>query len=147
MITKLKYIFIVVGLLYFLFPRDLIPDFGLIGRLDDLLVLGLLYWRYRRSKNISDLMEELKTEWARRKQEKGAGAATEERRDRPDAHTVLGVQRDASRDEVQKAYRALLAKYHPDKVHHLGREFQDLAHEKVLQIKRAYEELTGAQAT
>jgi len=60
-----------------------------------------------------------------------------------DPHTVLGVQPGASREEVRAAYRRLVAQYHPDKVTHLGREFQDLAHRRLLQIQRAYQHLTG----
>jgi len=32
-----------------------------------------------------------------------------------------------------------VAKYHPDKVTHLGKEFQELAHRKLVAIQRAYE--------
>jgi len=30
-----------------------------------------------------------------------------------------------------------MAEYHPDKVAHLGKELQELAHQKVLEIQRA----------
>jgi DnaJ-class molecular chaperone len=32
-----------------------------------------------------------------------------------------------------------VSRYHPDKVAHLGKEFQELAHKKLLAIQRAYE--------
>jgi DnaJ-domain-containing protein 1 len=35
-----------------------------------------------------------------------------------------------------------MTEYHPDKVAHLGEELQELAHQKVLQIQRAYHQLT-----
>ena len=31
-----------------------------------------------------------------------------------DPYTILGVKRDASDDEIKRAYRALVRKYHPD---------------------------------
>jgi DnaJ-domain-containing protein 1 len=35
-----------------------------------------------------------------------------------------------------------MTEYHPDKVTHLGKELQELAHRKVLEIQRAYQQLT-----
>jgi DnaJ like chaperone protein len=54
-------------------------------------------------------------------------------------YAVLGVPSSASDDDVQKAYRLLAGKYHPDKVLHLGQEFIDLAHRKFTMIALAYE--------
>ena len=31
-----------------------------------------------------------------------------------DYYTIMGVARDASRDEIKRAYRSLARKYHPD---------------------------------
>ena len=62
-----------------------------------------------------------------------------------DPYQVLGVSRNASQAEIRAAFIALVAKYHPDKVSHLGKEFQQMAHEKMLAINRAYDELrTGS---
>jgi curved DNA-binding protein CbpA len=52
-----------------------------------------------------------------------------------DYYAVLGVAPTASEDEIQKAYRALAAKYHPDK--HQGNELEDLAKEKLTQLNTA----------
>ena len=52
---------------------------------------------------------------------------------------VLGVWPGATDDEIQSSYRALISKYHPDKVGHLGEEFQQLAREKTREIMEAYE--------
>jgi DnaJ like chaperone protein len=35
-----------------------------------------------------------------------------------------------------------MKEYHPDKVAHLGEELQELAHRKVLEIQKAYQQLT-----
>jgi DnaJ-domain-containing protein 1 len=61
-----------------------------------------------------------------------------------DPYEVLGVPRGASTEEIRAAYLRLIAQYHPDKVMHLGKEFQDLAKEKTQAIVLAYEMLTGS---
>jgi hypothetical protein len=53
-------------------------------------------------------------------------------------YEVLGVSSGASKDEIRSAYRGLVAKYHPDKVAHLGDEFEAIAREKALAINRAF---------
>jgi len=55
---------------------------------------------------------------------------------------VLGVARGASRDEITRAYRARMKEYHPDRVAELGTELRELAHQKTLEIRAAYETLT-----
>lgn len=54
--------------------------------------------------------------------------------------TVLGVPSDAPDEQVRSAYRALIQKYHPDKVANLGKEFQAMAEEKSREINEAYAE-------
>ncbi|NVM56590.1 MAG: J domain-containing protein [Desulfobacterales bacterium] len=56
-----------------------------------------------------------------------------------DPYNILGVQRGASEEEIKAAYKRLAAQYHPDKVQHLGMEFQELAHKKFVTIQRAYD--------
>jgi DnaJ like chaperone protein len=58
-----------------------------------------------------------------------------------DPYTVLGIVRDSPDNEVVKAYRNLVNKYHPDKVSHLGREFIELANRKFMIIQKAYEKI------
>ncbi len=55
-------------------------------------------------------------------------------------HEVLGVSETASPDEIRVAYRALVSKYHPDKVASLGAEFGLLAEAKTKEILAAYRE-------
>lgn len=59
-----------------------------------------------------------------------------------DAFAVLGLPHDAGRDDVKRAYRDLCRMYHPDRVAHLGLEFQALAHRKMSSINSAYQALT-----
>ncbi len=54
-------------------------------------------------------------------------------------YATLGLNKGASMEEIKKAYRKLSMKYHPDKVRHLGEEFQKIAEEKMKEINGAYE--------
>jgi hypothetical protein len=62
-----------------------------------------------------------------------------------DPHDILGVKRGASMDEIKKAYRERLKKYHPDKVAslNLGSEYREMFEEKTMEIQKAYEALGG----
>ena len=52
---------------------------------------------------------------------------------------ILGLKGKVTPSDVKRAYRELLVKYHPDKVSHLGMEFQKIAEEKTKNIIIAYE--------
>jgi len=56
-------------------------------------------------------------------------------------YATLGLQPGASKEEIKKAYRKLCMKYHPDKVRHLGEEFQKIAEEKMKEINAAHDYL------
>ena len=55
--------------------------------------------------------------------------------------TALEVAPGASQKEIRAAYRRLAARYHPDKVAHLGEEFQAMAERKFKAIQNAYDVL------
>jgi len=57
------------------------------------------------------------------------------------AYKILEISKNATDDEVKKAYRKMAKKYHPDKVIHLGKEHQKGAEEKFRQVQKAYEQL------
>ena len=56
-----------------------------------------------------------------------------------DPFTVLGVAQGCSAEELKKAFRGLVVLYHPDKVAHLGHEFQELAERKTRELTVAYD--------
>ena len=120
-----------ICLAYILFPLDLIPDLiPILGRFDDVLALVvtaiLLYRRKARD--------------ARARSQSG-GSVPPPAALSLEPHQVLGVERGAGPEEIRRAYRELLAQYHPDKVAHLGPELRETAHRKTLEIRKAYETL------
>jgi len=62
---------------------------------------------------------------------------------RREALAILGLYDGATQAEIKRAYRELAAKYHPDRVAHLGPELVELTSEKFKQINAAYEFLSG----
>ena len=57
------------------------------------------------------------------------------------AYKILEITPQASVAEIKKAYRSMAVKFHPDKVTHLGEEFQKAAHEKFQKVNEAYESI------
>jgi DnaJ like chaperone protein len=54
-------------------------------------------------------------------------------------YKILEIEPVATDEEVKKAYRRMAMKYHPDKVTHLGEDFQKAAQEKFRTVNEAYE--------
>lgn len=59
-----------------------------------------------------------------------------------DYHAILGLSKNASEEDIKKAYRKLAMKYHPDR--HQGAAAAE-AEAKFKDIKEAYEKLTSPQ--
>lgn len=57
--------------------------------------------------------------------------------------TILGVEQNASQAEIRRAFHKLAVQYHPDKVHHMGEDFQKIAHEKFTELQEAYERMVS----
>lgn len=60
-------------------------------------------------------------------------------KDANSAYKILDLDPTASDSELKKAYRKMAVKYHPDKLVHLGEDFQKAAKEKFLKVNEAYE--------
>ncbi|OEH79457.1 putative DnaJ domain-containing protein [Cyclospora cayetanensis] len=58
-----------------------------------------------------------------------------------DYYAVLGVSRNASNEEIKKAYRKLAIRWHPDK----NKERQEQATERFKAISEAYEVLSNEE--
>ena len=61
-----------------------------------------------------------------------------------DPYKVLNVARNASDEEIKKAYRTLARKYHPD--NYAGGDLADLASEKMKEINEAYDQIQKERA-
>ncbi|SHH50417.1 molecular chaperone DnaJ [Sporobacter termitidis DSM 10068] len=61
-----------------------------------------------------------------------------------DPYSVLGVSPGATEEEIKKAYRELVRKYHPDNYH--NNPLADLAQEKMKEINEAYDQVTKSRS-
>jgi hypothetical protein len=141
----MKWVWIILALAYILSPYDLIPDFIPVrGWIDD-IGIALLLWRY--------LYRHRGQPSGHRptggRQAPGGNGRREQRQEEAgrfhdpgnDPYTVLGLSPSASQEEIHTAYRKLANQYHPDKVTHLGKEFQELAEQRFKEIQQAYQRL------
>jgi hypothetical protein len=53
-------------------------------------------------------------------------------------YELLGVAASAAGEDVKSAFRKEIARYHPDKVHHLGPAFQGMASTRAAELTNAY---------
>ncbi|MBW7867735.1 MAG: TerB family tellurite resistance protein [Brumimicrobium sp.] len=67
------------------------------------------------------------------------------KKDAESDYKILGISKNASDDEVKKAYRQMAVRYHPDKVAQMGEDFQKGAKEKFQEIQNAYENIKKAR--
>ena len=148
-----KIILIVLALLYVLSPYDLLPDMVIgWGWIDDLVVLGFL-WRYfylskKRQGRFQKYHQSGRNTHSDGNHTKAAGENSFRSNTRAqdssilwDPYKILEIERNASQEDIKRAYRLLAGKYHPDKVEHLGDEFKILAEKRFKEIQQAYQEL------
>lgn len=55
------------------------------------------------------------------------------------AYKILEIQKDATNDEVKKAFRTMAKKYHPDKLQHMDEAYRKGAEDKFRKVQEAYE--------
>ncbi len=152
----LKIILVLFGLAYLISPVDIIPDLLLpyVGWIDDGVVLwsilhliryGELPWFFfkKRQGGAQAFSKNQGRKASNHKYDQGESppektTKTQKKSFRP-AHEVLGVSANATRMEIQTAYKEKIKQYHPDKVSHLGEEFSHLAEKKFREIQKAYE--------
>jgi len=129
-----------LALVYFLLPYDFFPDVVLgWGWIDDLVLLYFLWRFFYRGKGWSFNRapgEERSNDNARNN-----GPPSDNRNALKDPYEVLQISRGASQEAIKTAYKELAGKYHPDKVLHLGEEFQSLAEERFKEIQEAYQKI------
>lgn len=138
---------ILAVLLYVISPVDAVPDFfpGW-GWVDDALVLGFLAWYLLRQRGQLPWDVFRGRPGARGGSRRPTSPPPDDLRvdfSRMDPYALLEVSPQASPEEIKTAYKRAVARYHPDKVAHLGKEFQELAHQKLLAVQQAYEILQG----
>ena len=59
-------------------------------------------------------------------------------------YELLELPPTASAEEIKKSFRAQIARYHPDKVQHPGKEFQSMAADRAAELTEAYRILSDA---
>jgi hypothetical protein len=142
----MKWLLAALALVYALVPFDVLPDVltGL-GWLDDLLLAGVVwYFFFRRTGAPREQTGEKShggSESARQESRQKAADETCGPEAASDPFRILELQPGASQTEIRAAYRRLAARYHPDKVAHLGEEFQNLAEIKFKAVQSAYDAL------
>jgi len=64
-----------------------------------------------------------------------------------DYYLLLEIAATSSADEVKRAFRSQIARYHPDKVQHLGQEFQVMAADRAAELTEAYRILSDTTSS
>ena len=160
----LKIVLIIFGLAYLISPVDIIPDLLLpfVGWIDGGVVIASIYYLIRFGK-LPNFFFKKRNPFKQPSGQSHANFTSQKETNRkrsyrqsnknrssqsiPTPHEVLGITPDASKREIQNAYKQAIKKYHPDKLSHLGKDFSNLANEKFLEIQKAYDTLMKQYTT
>ena len=158
----LKIVLIIFGLAYLISPVDIIPDLLLpfVGWIDDGVVIASIYYLIRYGKLPNFFFKKRNpfkqpsgqshADFTSQKEANKKGGYQQKNQQTnknrssksiPTPHEILCINPDASKKEIQNAYKQAIKKYHPDKLSHLGKDFSNLANEKFLEIQKAYDTL------
>jgi hypothetical protein len=144
------WLLLLLCILYVLSPVDLLPDvLGLPGRFDDLLVaLGTLFYLYTHSKKTPGGGGSRRRGTANEgrkggEERRGSEYSSSERAtsEPEDPYSILEVNRGEDLEEIRRRYKEKLLQYHPDRVQHLGKEFQEMAERRTKEITEAYQRI------
>ncbi|MBI9091190.1 MAG: DnaJ domain-containing protein [Desulfobacterium sp.] len=149
MSTYYKFLLILIALAYLASPIDLIPDLFIpfLGWVDDTFLIGLVIYYLRFGKlpkifyrDSGQRADHAQQPGSSTEQSSSSGENASQSQERPKLlpHEILEIDKNATREEIQAAYRGLVKQYHPDRVAHLGKELQTLANQKFIEIKEAY---------
>lgn len=166
-----KVILVLLFVAYLVSPLDIIPDiFGPIGWIDDTFLLGMLIYYLRTGKlpgflnfnknrkpdnsqsghynsnsntryNSNSGSGSKSNSYSKKEQSNNPSNKTNKKPEKKNPYIVLGIKPGASIKEIHVAYRKAAQKYHPDKVSHLGKDLQELANQKFIEIQEAYNTL------
>jgi hypothetical protein len=142
----MKWFWIILAIIYVLNPYDFIPGFAIFpSRIDDIIVLIMLFRYLHRKRTMpsagSRTYGAQGQQRTSRQQEQEQQEREQFRQGPRDPYSILGVSRQAGQTEIRAAYLKLANQYHPDKVAHLGKEFQEMAEQRFKEIQQAYAHL------
>jgi len=131
---------LILALVYFVFPLDLVPDiFGPFGRIDDIIIFGLALMRVLKDRK-ERAKEQQRTSDAH--QRRTTDAEQKDLKKTTDPYTLFKLSPSATKAEIDARYKELAKDYHPDRVAHLGEDLRKVAHEKMIEIQHAYDVLS-----
>ena len=126
---------LVLAVIYFIVPFDLIPDhWGRPGRIDDLLFIFIIVY----VNFFKPLIDEVLANRRNFRQDSSASTA---KADSDDPFEILGLPHSAPFADIRNAYHEKIRQYHPDLVAKMGPEIQEVARKQTQRLNFAYETL------
>ena len=131
MTNLLKYLWPVLIAIYIISPFDAHPLF-----IDDLIAAGVLFYILYKNYGKKKYQQQYNDYYSRSRQK--AETTSEVPLTLDKAYSLLGIDKNASLDKINRAYKEKMTKSHPDKVSHLSEELQEKAKELTLRLNEAY---------